>query len=248
MEPMAVMEYGTLFPSSPLMALMPPGNGHPVLVLPGFGASDRSTGPLRTVLSAYGHSAHGWRLGSNIGPHPRILTGIRRRLFELHARYDQKVSLVGWSLGGIYARELAREHAGVVQQVITLASPFRLRPGDRSHASPLYDLLGPVRSPFPGHLVEEHERPALPVPSTSIYTRTDGIVRWHLCADSAGPRRENIEVLGTHSGLGSNIAAVLATADRLAQDPAQWAKFRPPRMLAHLYPIPTDWVPPARSG
>jgi pimeloyl-ACP methyl ester carboxylesterase len=246
MEPMAIFEYGTLLAGSPLMTLVPAGDGHPVLVLPGFGASDRSTAPLRAVLTAYGHSAHGWQLGSNVGPHPRILFGVRRRLVQLYEHFDQKVSLVGWSLGGIYARELARENPGLVRQVITLASPFRLRPGDRTRASAFYDRLGPVRSPFPAQTVEEHERPDLPVPSTSIYTRTDGVVRWHLCAETAGPRRENIEVIGTHSGLGNNIAAVLSIADRLAQDPGRWAKFRPPPVLAHWYPPPIDWVPPAR--
>jgi pimeloyl-ACP methyl ester carboxylesterase len=242
MEPFAVFEYSTLLPSSALLRLIPRGDGHPVLVMPGFGASDRSTSQLRTVLRSFGHAPHGWRLGVNVGPHPETLAGIEQRLFDLHDSYQGKVSLVGWSLGGVYARELAREHPDLVRQVVTMASPFRYRPGDNTHASELYDLVGPGTNPFVGQEMLEHNRPALPVPSTSIYTRTDGIVRWHLCVESEGHRRENIEVIGTHTGLGHNIAAVLAVADRLAQPDGEWAPFRAPRLIGHLYPRPVNWV------
>lgn len=186
LENLAFVEYSTLKASSSVLRVIPKGNGLPALVMPGFATSDRSTAALRSVLLKFGHAPHGWRLGSNNGPHPEALAGIKKRLFQLHERYGQQVSLVGWSLGGVYARELAREHPEVVRQVITLASPFRYRPGDRSRASALYDLIGPGENPFLGQATPEHERTELPVPSTSIYTRTDGIVRWHLCAESAG--------------------------------------------------------------
>ena len=248
LENLAFVEYSTLKASSSVLRVIPKGNGLPALVMPGFATSDRSTAALRSVLLKFGHAPHGWRLGSNNGPHPEALAGIKKRLFQLHERYGQQVSLVGWSLGGVYARELAREHPEVVRQVITLASPFRYRPGDRSRASALYDLIGPGENPFLGQATPEHERTELPVPSTSIYTRTDGIVRWHLCAESAGARRENVEVIGTHSGLGHNIAAVVAVADRLAQAPGTWERFRPPAVLRHLYPTPSYWVADRRRG
>jgi len=248
LEAFSYIEYSTLLPYSPLLGMVPGGDGHPSLFLPGFAGSDRSTAFLRAVLRPFGHDPHGWHLGSNVGPHPHILEGMGRRLEELYRRTGRRVSLVGWSLGGTYAREVARQHPDMVRQVITMASPFRFRTGDRSHASMLYDLIGPITDPFDGHDLPEHRRPDLPVASTSIYTRTDGIVRWHLCVDCAGTERENIEVYATHTGIGYNIAAAIAIADRLAQPEGAWAPFRPPGSLRHLYPRPAAWVETRRSG
>lgn len=243
LEQLAALEYATFLTWRPLLRLVRRGDHHPVLVLPGFTATDRSTGPLRTTLRRKGYWVHGWRLGANIGPHQRIVAGVQQRLLDLHGRHGTKVSLVGWSLGGVYARELARLHPEAVRQVITLGSPFRLRPGDRSRASMLYDAMAPRDDPFLSTRAPEHERPPLEVPVTSIYTRTDGIVRWHACLEEVGPGRENIAVLGSHSGLGFNIAAVVAVADRLAQAEGEWAPFRPPMLLRHLYPRPMTWQP-----
>jgi pimeloyl-ACP methyl ester carboxylesterase len=243
LENLAFVEALAAVPSLSVLAYAKQGDGHPVLVLPGFTSSDNGTWYLRTVLRAKGHDMHGWGLGSNIGPHPRIVRGMQRRLFDLSDRHGRAVSLVGWSLGGIYARELARFHPSLVRSVVTLSSPFRLRDGDRSSAQALYRRLGPRDDPFPGRRDFEHDRQPLPVPSTSIYTRTDGVVRWHACIDEVGPASENVEVRGTHTGLGVNAAALLVVADRLAQPPGQWRPFRPPRPLAPLYPRPASWEP-----
>ena len=243
LENLAVVETWAAVPSLPLLACTPRGDGHPVLVLPGFTAADASTWYLRAVLRSKGHAAHGWGLGTNVGPHPRIVRGIERRLLALADRHGRAVSLVGWSLGGVYARELARSHPDRVRGIVTLASPFRLRDDDRSTAQQLYRRLAPRTDPFPGRLAREHDREPLPVPATSIYTRTDGVVRWHACIDAVGPTSENIEVRGTHSGLGVNAAALLAVADRLAQPEGAWRPFVPPRLLAPLYPTPASWEP-----
>ncbi len=242
MEPFSALENASFVAGLPLLRLVPTGDGHPVLVLPGFGASDNSTAGLRAALGWMGHDVHGWRLGPNVGPNPRILAGLNSRLVRLHRASGQKVSLVGWSLGGIYAREMARLHPEKVRLVIGLASPFRFRPGDRSHASALYDVLNPFDSPFEGQSAPEQDRPPLPVPSTWIYTRADGIVRWHMCIEEDRPRRENIEVIGTHTGLAHNLAAVVAVADRLAQPAGLWNRFAPPLALRGLYPPPAYWV------
>jgi pimeloyl-ACP methyl ester carboxylesterase len=233
---------------SPLFRFVRRGDGHPVLVLPGFTGSDVSTRPLRALLELRGHAVHGWELGRNVGPHPRIVEGVESRLLDLHASTGRQISLVGWSLGGMYARELAHQHPELVRQVVTLCSPFRFRDGDRGHASALYDYVGPARDPFPGRAVDEHERPPLPVPATAIYTRTDGIVRWHSCLERKGPRAENIEVLGTHSGLGCNMAATIAVADRLAQPEGTWAPFRAPWTLRMLFPRPASWEQARRAA
>jgi hypothetical protein len=123
--------------------------------------------------------------------------------------------------------------------VITLGSPFRLREGDRTNASALADRLAHRFVPMSEHAaLPEDERPPLTVPVTNIYTRTDGVVRWHVCIDSDGLQRENIEVRGSHTGLGHNPAVLLAITDRLAQREGEWRPFRPPFHLAHVYPAP----------
>lgn len=241
LENLALLELYAAMPSLPLLAWARQGDGHPVLVLPGFTSSDSATWYLRTVLRAKGHTVHGWGLGANVGPHPRIVRGIQRRLLRLADHSGRAVSIVGWSLGGIFARELARAYPEHVRTVVTLASPFRLREEDSSTAQGLYRRLGPRRDPFEGRRDPEHDREPLSVPVTSIYTRTDGVVRWHACIDEVGPLSENIEVRGTHSGLGINGPALLAVADRLAQPEDAWRPFTPPRLLAHLYPRPASW-------
>jgi pimeloyl-ACP methyl ester carboxylesterase len=240
LESLSVFERG--FFSFAGQCFIPPcTNEHnPALVLPGFTASDRSTRMPRRLFRQKGYSVHGWGLGSNVGPHPHVLHGLRRRLAELTDRYGTPVSLVGWSLGGIYARELAREDPLRVQLVVTLGSPYRFRTGDRGHVSDMYAAVAPEHDPFPARSMPEHESPPLEVPATSVYTRTDGIVRWRACVEPVGPARENIEVIGTHNGLGFNVAALHAVADRLNQEPGQWKPFVPPPYLRHLYPPPTS--------
>jgi pimeloyl-ACP methyl ester carboxylesterase len=242
LESRAMFEWGAFLAAAPWLRLMGRGDRHPVLVLPGFTAGDRSTQPLRTAIASNGYWVHGWRLGANIGPTDRIIEGMHERLHELHERHGRKVSLVGWSLGGIYARELARQHEDKVRQVITLGSPFRMTRSDRSTASWLFDRMSiEFREDVMNWTVHEDQKPLLPVPSTAIYSRTDGIVRWHTCIDAESERHENIEVHGSHNGLGWNPAAITAVLDRLAQPEGQWQRFRAPLALRPLYPRPASW-------
>jgi hypothetical protein len=242
LEQLAIAEFGAFLASSPILRLLGRGDEHPVLVLPGFTGDDHSTRPLRWFLRAQGYWVHGWGLGRNLGPTPEIVDGVKARLRALHQDHGRTVSLVGWSLGGIFARELARELPSAVRQVITLGSPFRLRPGDRSNADHVATALRHRHVPLAEDaLAPEHERPRLNVPVTAIYTRTDGIVSWLGCIESSGERCENIEVRGTHSGLGHNPAVLIAVADRLAQPEGEWRPFRPPHGTAHLYPRPTTY-------
>jgi pimeloyl-ACP methyl ester carboxylesterase len=228
-------------------AMLPAGDGHPVLVLPGFTASDRSTWPLRRMLADHGYATHGWGLGRNLGPFEHIVTGLRARVDDLYRSEGRPVTLVGWSLGGIYARQLARERPAQVRRVITLGSPYRMLPGDGSSATPLWERLEPYHdSGLDLAGLDEAEREPLTVPATSIYTRTDGVVHWTLCIDATGPsapnrRSENIEVYGTHLGLGVNPAVVYAVLDRLAQPVDNWSAFSAPRALRPWYPPPKAW-------
>src|SRR3954467_13686928 len=122
----AVADYGLYLAARPLAARLPRGDGHPVLVLPGLLADDVSTRALRSVLRKLDYRVHGWGLGRNIGPTAMCVKGMQDKIAYLNDRYEQPVSLIGWSRGGIFARDLARRTPDAVRQVITLGSPFRI--------------------------------------------------------------------------------------------------------------------------
>ncbi|EUA73273.1 alpha/beta hydrolase family protein [Mycobacterium xenopi 4042] len=120
----AAVEFGLLVGTLPLQRRLPTGDGHPVLVLPGLLAGDGSTLALRRSLRRLGYRVHGWRLGRNIGPTAEAVAGMGERLRDLHTRYRAPVSVIGWSLGGIYARAMARRRSEWIRQVITLGTRF----------------------------------------------------------------------------------------------------------------------------
>jgi pimeloyl-ACP methyl ester carboxylesterase len=235
----ALYELSSLAAATPLLRMAPRGDGHPVLVLPGFVTSDRSTGILRRYLRDLDYAAFAWRLGRNLGPRAIGGNGERliERLEEIHAESERKVSLVGWSLGGVMARELAKRRPGMVRQVITLGSPFTGNPR-ASNVSRLYEELTGDRidsDALQQRLAESHKPP--PVPSTSIFTRTDGVVSWRNCIEPAAPNTDNVEVYGSHCGLGVNPAVFHVLADRLAQPEDQWAPFDRRGWRAAVYPF-----------
>jgi len=235
LEVRGIWELQAFFAAYPLLRLASRGDGHPVLVLPGFTASDMSTRPLRAYLKEMGYAAHGWKQGANHGPRPGVEAGMEERLAELARRYGRKVSIIGWRPGGVYARELARRAPELVRQVITLGSPFANEPR-ASNAWQLYEALS-------GRSVEDWpNREAMkrspPVPTTAIYTRTDGVVSWHGCREQESATAQNIEVWGSHCGLGHNPAVVYAIADRLAQPEDNWKLFDRNGFRSFLYPDP----------
>jgi pimeloyl-ACP methyl ester carboxylesterase len=249
MESRAVFELGAVAAASPLLRVIGRGDNHPVLILPGFLAGDPSTAPLRSVLRGQGYWVHGWQLGRNLGPTPRVIDGLVARLTTLYEHHERPVSLIGWSLGGIYARRLARRFPHMVRQVITLGSPFRIDPAvDRSAVSALYDRLGPTHAVSVDDALPCLEAGPLPVPATAIYTRTDGVVRWWQCLESIGDERENIEVRASHTGLGFHPAVIYAISDRLALPPGDWRPFRAPLGFGYHYPHPADWTPDLRHA
>ena len=231
-------ELGGFFASLPVLTAMAPrGDGHPVLVLPGLVTSDRSTVALRTFLRSRGWNAQGWELGRNFGPRPGIEKGMIERVTTLNDKSGEKVSLVGWSLGGIYARQLAKMMPERVRQVITLGSPFNGDPR-ATNAWRLYEFTS-------GHKVDDRENhmggaisEAPPVPTTAIFSRTDGICNWKTCMETVGPITENIEVEASHCGLGHHPAAVFAVADRLAQPDGKWKKFDRSGWRSLFFPNP----------
>jgi pimeloyl-ACP methyl ester carboxylesterase len=209
----------------PLLARAPRGDGHPVLALPGLLASDLSTALLRRYLTSLGYQSHAWGLGRNTGGVSRMREQLRQRLASIHHESGQKVSLVGWSLGGIYARDLALHRPDMVRSVVTMGSPFA---GDitATNAKRIYEMLS--GETLENAYIEELRALAgdLPVPATSIWSRSDGIVNWRTCLVRRSDRAENIEVhLASHIGLGVNAAVLWAVADRLAQAEGQFKQF-----------------------
>ena len=191
-------EIGATIAMWPWLQLAPRGDGHPVLVLPGLVASDVSTRLLRRYLKSRGYDAHGWGLGRNFGPREGIEAGMERRLRELHERHGRKVSLVGWSLGGIYARMLANRHPEMVRNVITLGSPLHGH-AQSTNAWRVYELVSGRSSKDPERM--RHVTPLPQMPTTSIFSRSDGVVAWQCSVNDTGPQSENIEVLASHVGL-----------------------------------------------
>ncbi|HMO44562.1 MAG TPA: alpha/beta hydrolase [Rubrivivax sp.] len=231
----APYELAAFLALQPWLRLAPRGDGHPVLVLPGLAADDASTRPLRAFLRSHGWTAHGWGLGRNRGPRPGVEAAMQQRLAGLYERHGRKVSVIGWSLGGIYARELARRRPEQVRGVITLGSPFAGQPR-ASNARHLYEALsGQKSNDYPGRDTLHHPPP---VPSTAIYSRSDGVVAWQGCRERDSPTTENIEVQGSHCGLGHHPAAVYAIADRLAQPQDRWQPFRRSGIKALWYADP----------
>ncbi|WP_395153204.1 alpha/beta hydrolase [Ilumatobacter sp.] len=226
----------------PLLRRMPKGDGHHVIVLPGFTAGDGSTRPLRHLLRDLGYHSHGWRLGNNLGPTPEILEGLGALLERVHAQAEAPVSIVGWSLGGIFARELARAAPDKIRQVITLGSPIQMVAEDGSSAQMIWKRLQRLHSPdfATSRSVRAGYLPHLEVPSTSIYSKTDGVVHWQTALTRRTERAENIRVYGSHCGLGFNNSALFAVADRLAQAEGEWSHFRAPLWMRGAYPNSDD--------
>jgi pimeloyl-ACP methyl ester carboxylesterase len=216
------------------LARAPRGDGHSVLVLPGLLASDFSTAPLRRFLGWLGYDVQGWELGRNQGPTQAVLDGLPQALAVLAARAGGPVSVVGWSLGGIYARELARERPDLVRHVITLGSPFMLADPRRSRADGTYYR----RSHLHAAAVPTREQVARPidVPSTAVYSRRDGVVCWQNCIEPETALHQNVAVRCSHLGFGVDPATLWLIADRLAAPAGLPARFRPPAWLRPLYP------------
>jgi pimeloyl-ACP methyl ester carboxylesterase len=224
MEMRAPWEFGLSLMAMPVLWQAPRGDGHPILVFPGLAASDVSTVPLRRFLIGRGYDVRPWGLGRNLGPGRGVLETIFEMVRTAQRESGRKVSLVGWSLGGIYAREAAKANADAVRCVITLGTPFS-GPVQATNAWRVYELASGEKADARAHTMRLAEAP--PVPTTSIYSRTDGIVAWECSIQAPGRRRdtENIEVEASHLGIGVNPAALFAVADRLAQPLGAWQPF-----------------------
>lgn len=242
----AVVDIGLLASTAPLLRALPRGDGHPVLVLPGLGSGDATTVPLRVILRRLGYWAYGWGQGTNLGPTEATLIGMRARLDTLAERHGTAVSLIGWSLGGIFARRLAARTPDTVRQVITLGTPLDFAPGTHSRTSDLSEFpqwphwsdwarwYGELQADA-RDLPPEAGGGPLAVPTTALYSTLDGIVGPRACRTAPAPHTENIVVTASHLGFAFHPAVVFAIADRLALPAGQWSPFRPPAVLRAAY-------------
>lgn len=238
-EVVALPEFAAYVAAMPWYWLAPRGDGHPVLVLPGLIQTDLSTQPLRSFLRSRGYDAPGWGLGRNKGRMALIDDALLPRLRAMHDQAGRTVSVIGWSMGGLYARALAGAAPELIRQVITLGSPFA-GPAKASNAWRLYELLSGEQAGDP--LVSRRFDGPLTVPTSSIYSRNDGIVAWQSCLNRPGAQAENIEVASTHFGFGHSLAVLHAVADRLAQPEGQWQPFVPQGTARWLFPAPSSAV------
>ena len=178
--------------------------------------------PLRNFLRDRGYTPYAWKQGFNFGPRHGVLDSCRALVSQLAEKHHEKVSLIGLSLGGVYAREIAKEQPENTRCVITLGTPFAGHPR-ATNAWRFYEMVS-------GQAVQDHElieqlHTPPSCPTTSIYSKTDGVVAWQCSINAAAPHTENIEVHASHVGMGMNPLALYAIADRLAQDPEHWKRF-----------------------
>jgi hypothetical protein len=210
------------------------GDGHPVVVFPGLGGAPFTTGHLRHFLTDAGFTAHCWGRGVNTGPEGDFdawLAPLEDDVRRWHAGSGRKVSLVGWSLGGIYARELAKRAPDCVRQVITLGTPFAAMRG-ATHAEGLYKLLNGNAAQLSDAL-EARLRTCPPVPTTSVYSKSDGVVSWRGCIEQRTPMSESVEVGASHLGMVTHPDVLRIVVDRLAQPEGQWRPLRRRERAGH---------------
>jgi pimeloyl-ACP methyl ester carboxylesterase len=184
-----------------------------VIVLPGFGADDLSTVPLRTFLRRLGHEVEGWTLGRNAGDVEALLPKVAERARLLAERRQERVHLIGQSLGGVLARELGRDQPARVAQVITLGTPVV--------GGPSYTRVGfaydPAEQARIAAAIKQRDRIPIRVPVTAVYSRRDGIVAWQACIDRANPQVTHVEVSSSHFGMGIDPDVWLLSAKLLAE-------------------------------
>jgi pimeloyl-ACP methyl ester carboxylesterase len=225
--PRAVLDFASLA-TAPWLATAARGDGHPVLVLPGFFATDAQTLVLRTYLRSLGYRVETWGAGRNWGRWDALESIVVPRVEELQARHGRKVSVIGASMGGLYARAVGHRVPAAVRCVISLSSAAQ-PPADRTHITPLYEAATAEDA-------DSLAVPVAPVPCTSVISRLDGLSDWQPSLLPAGAQAENVEVVSSHLGMAWHPAVLYLIADRLAQPEGAWAPFRPPAWARVFYP------------
>lgn len=233
----------------PLLAMAPRGDGHPVLLLPGFLGDEGSLVALQVFLANCGYRVETWGFGRNVGFRRGYADALVRRLRLLHEASERKVSLVGWSVGGVFAVHAARHAPECVRSVITLGSPLTVDPAGSASPAAVKAIYRMIADPFGAHAqqADADNRRAWPsVPTSCLYSLSDGVVPPQEATIDGDPAlHENILVAGSHAGLGINALVLWIVADRLAQPERRWQPYRPDvvagilhRMMALVAPPP----------
>ncbi len=217
LEGRAGAEAGRLMLALPLIRMQAKkGSGEPVLVLPGFMADDHSTFILRQYLKSIGYVTYPWGLGVNRKRMLDFLPPIEQQVRNLVDQHQQKVNLVGWSRGGILAREIARDHPDLIDRVITIGSPVK---GGVSISSigPLVRRETGLTSHELSSMLKLRQQTKIKVPIRAIYSKLDGIVAWKACIDDINDDVEHFEIRGSHVGMGSNVEVFKLLSKLLAE-------------------------------
>jgi len=233
--PRSLYEAWSLLATPAWIATLPRGDGHPIMILPGFAGDDRYNTPLRLFLRALGYHAVGWKQGWNLGHSKLDPRHLKERIEKLFDHEGRQITLVGHSLGGVFAREAARQHPERIRQVISLGSPLGQERRRASALNGVYESLNRTR----GSTDEALWHLAPPVPTTAIYSRFDGVVDWRVCLQRKGHERtENVEVYGSHNGLTLNPMVWAVLAHRLATPIDAWRPLRSNKLLRLGLPRP----------
>lgn len=214
-EALAVIRRSAEILDAAQLRALPAGDGHPVLLLPAFLHGESSIRPMQGLLQQLGYAAAGWGCGINLGPTTQVMEQLARRIRSVHLRSGRRVSLVGHSMGGIFAREFAKRQPDDVRAVVTICSPFR--PPLSTHVEPLFRLTAFMHAPDVADLWPRLGDPP-PVPTLAIYSREDGIVDWRCCTE-ADPDDDHrtAEIRGCHSTAASNAEVIRLIAGFLAE-------------------------------
>jgi hypothetical protein len=241
MESRSLIEWASIYCIYPFIPKRIKGKGKPVLLIPPYLGDDSSTAFVRKYLKSLGFTTYKWELGFNMVK-SHYIPRLEEKLADIYQQHQEKVSIVGWSGGGIFAKIMANRHPNQVEQIITIGSPIW---GVMDMKTPVYGLLEFFRGKS---LKERNERflaelePVPKVPVTCIYTKTDGLVPWKHCMEAQSYRKDikNIEVFGSHSGMGANVSVLLVTANMLSAN-IQGKKIRDIGSNIERYLYPNFW-------
>lgn len=216
LETRSVVEWVSMFGVYPFIPKHKASKNKPVLLMPPYLGNDNSTAFVRKYLRSVGFKTYKWDLGVNM-INSKSLPKLIEKLDEIYEKHQEKVSLVGWSGGGIFAKIIANRHPEKVEQLITIGSPVW---GVKNMKTPLVRSLEflrgrKLRERNDKFIKELEEIPDVPV--TCIYTKTDGLLPWKHCMEAETLRKDinNIEVFGSHCGMGANASVLLTVANSL---------------------------------
>lgn len=226
--PRALFEMLSLLPAHFIVSRAPSGDGHPVITLPGYNASDSSMNVLRRYLGIWGYDPHPWGLGTNFGVGNDRVDYEHRFLEVLERIVDHRgepATLIGWSQGGVIARQAAKHRPELVRHVLTMGSPI----ADTPEATTIWRIFRRTSpqdiTPQLMDVLREIATPVEGVRCTCIYSQTDGIVSPYIAQDWVSPVAENIRLYTSHFGMAVNPIVLYVIADRLAQSEENWRPF-----------------------